>query len=195
METCLAAPLSRFFLAACGGGAADAGTAQMDYDATKKMVVDILKTDDGKKALQDMMEDEKVKQQLVMDQEMITKTIEDTLTSEKGKKFWKEAFKDPAFASAIAKGMRNEQEDLLKTLMKDPQYQDMMLSIMQDPEYEKNVTQLMKSKEYREHLQKIMNETFESPLYKAKIQDILLKAAAEEANAGGGKEKKQGGSS
>ncbi|KMY55990.1 spore gernimation protein GerD [Bacillus sp. FJAT-27231] len=178
-----------FFLAACGGGAVDTGNAQMDYDATKKMVVDILKTDDGKKALQDIMQDEKVKQQLVLDQEMVTKTIEDTLVSEKGEKFWKEAFKDPAFASSIAKGMRKEQEDLLKALMKDPQYQDMMLSIMQDPEYQKSVTKLLKSKEYREHLQTVMDETFTSPLYKAKIQDILLKAATEEA-AGGGKEKK-----
>lgn len=180
-----------FFLAACGGGAVDAGNSQMDYEATKKMVVDILKTDDGKKAVQEMMKDEKVKQQLVMDQKMVTQTIESTLVSEKGEKFWKDAFKDPAFASAVAKGMRKEHEELLKSLMKDPQYQAMMLSIMEDPEYQKTVTKLLKSKEYREHLQKVMNETFDSPLYKAKIQDILLKAAAEET-AGGDKEKKQG---
>lgn len=179
-----------FLLAACGG-AADTGNAQMDYEATKKMVVDILKTDDGKKALQEMMKDEKVKQQLVMDQETVTQTIEKTLVSEKGEKFWKEAFKDPAFASSVAKGMKKEQEALLKSLMKDPQYQAMMLDIMEDPEYQKNVTKLLKSKEYREHLQKVMTETFESPLYKAKIQDILLKAASEQA-AGGEKEKKEG---
>ncbi|MFK2826886.1 spore germination lipoprotein GerD [Bacillus sp. B190/17] len=179
-----------FSLAACGGGAADVGNAQMDYDATKKMVVDILKSDDGKKAIQEMMKDEKVKQQLVMDQKIVAQTIEQTLLSKKGEEFWKEAFKDPKFASSIAKGMKKEQEELLKELMKDPQYQQMMLDIMQDPEYEKNVTKLLKSKEYREHLQKITTEIFESPLYKAKIQDILLKAASEEA--AGGKEKKQG---
>ena len=44
---------------------------------------------------------------------------------------------------------------------------------------EKEVTDILKSKEYREHLKKVMTETFESPLFQAKIQDILLKAAAE----------------
>ncbi|KAB7704645.1 spore gernimation protein GerD [Bacillus aerolatus] len=182
--------LLSFSLAACGGNAADTGNAQMDYEATKKMVVDILKTDDGKAALQEMMKDEKIKQQLVMDQKIVAQTIEETLLSEKGEKFWKEAFKDPKFAGAVAKGMKKEQEELLKALMKDPEYQKMMLDIMQDPENEKNITKLLKSKEYREHLQKVMSETFESPLYKAKIQDILLKAASEQAE---GEKKQEGG--
>ncbi|MEH7549669.1 GerD family protein, partial [Neobacillus vireti] len=37
----------------------------------------------------------------------------------------------------------------------------------------------LKSKEYREHLQKVITETIDSPLYKAKIQELLLKAAEE----------------
>ncbi|WP_100404133.1 spore germination lipoprotein GerD [Bacillus sp. FJAT-42315] len=176
-------------LSACGGGTPPTGNAQMDYEATKKMVVDILKTDDGKKALQEMMKDEKVKQQLVMDQKVVSQSIEQTILSDKGEKFWKEAFKDPAFAAAVAKSMKKEHEALLKSLMKDPQYQAMMLDILKDPEYEKNVTKLLKSKEYRKHLQTVMNETFESPLYQAKIQEILLKAAEEQAKD---KEKESG---
>ncbi|KHF28870.1 Spore germination protein GerD precursor [Anoxybacillus sp. BCO1] len=39
------------------------------------MVVDILKTDEGKKAIQEVMSDEKVKQQLVMDQEVVKKRL------------------------------------------------------------------------------------------------------------------------
>ena len=52
---------------------------QMDYEATKKMVVDIFKTDDGKKALQEVMKDEEMKQVLVMDQKVVTDTIQSTL--------------------------------------------------------------------------------------------------------------------
>ena len=37
-----------------------------DYEETKKMVVDILKTDDGKKAIQQVMSDEKMKSELIM---------------------------------------------------------------------------------------------------------------------------------
>ncbi|MBM7650553.1 spore germination protein D [Bacillus ectoiniformans] len=175
-------------LTACGGGGAESGSPQMDYEATKKMVVDILKTDDGKKALKEMMEDEKVKQQLIMDQSVVSETIEKTLVSEKGQKFWKEAFKDPKFSKAVATSMKKEHEELLKNLMKDPEYQKMMMDVMKDPEYEKNITTLLKSKSYREHLQKVMTETFESPIYQAKIEGILLKAANEQEQGGNKKE-------
>jgi len=53
-------------LSSCSSKAPEGG--QMDYEATKKMVVDILKTDDGKKAIQQIMSDDKMKEKLVMDQ-------------------------------------------------------------------------------------------------------------------------------
>ena len=62
---------------------------EIDYDQTKKMVVDILKTDEGKKAIQDVMSDEQLRQELIMDQSVVTETIQSTLTSEKGAEFWK----------------------------------------------------------------------------------------------------------
>ncbi|WP_077210509.1 spore germination lipoprotein GerD [Bacillus dakarensis] len=179
-----------FFIMATVAGCAqtDTGAAQMDYEETKKMVVDILKTDDGKKALQEVMKDDGMKQELVMDQAIVSQTIETTLTSDKGTEFWKKSFEDPKFAESVAKSMKAEHEALLKSLMKDPEYKAMMIEVLKDPEITKEVTTLLKSKEYREHLQKVMTETFESPLYKAKIQDILLKAAAEQSE---GEEKKE----
>ncbi|MGJ7036724.1 spore germination lipoprotein GerD [Anoxybacillus eryuanensis] len=153
--------------------------AQPDYDQTKKMVVDILKTDEGKKAIQEVMGDEKVKQQLVMDQQIVKKTIEETLTSDKGKTFWKKAFEDAKFAQSFAKSMKEEHEKLLKALMKDPEYQAMIVDIMQNPEMKKLIQTEMKNKDFRAHLQKVITETFSSPLFKAKIEDILIKAAEE----------------
>ena len=165
----------------------DTGGKQMDYEQTKKMVVDILKTDDGKKAIKELMEDDKIKQHLVMDQKIVSDTIEKTLISDKGTEFWKKSFEDPKFAESIAKSMKKENEKLLKDLMKDPEYRDMMIEVLQDPELEKGVTKVLKSKEYREHLQTVVKETFESPLFKAKIQDILLKAADEVKSGEGDK--------
>ncbi|KOP72229.1 spore germination lipoprotein GerD [Cytobacillus solani] len=164
-------------LAGCGSG--EAGGNNLDYEQTKKMIVDILKTDDGKKAIQELMEDDKMKQKLVMDQTVVSETIERTLTSDKGTEFWKKSFEDPKFAESIAKSMKKENEKLLKDLMKDPEYRGMMIEVLKDPELEKEVTNVLKSKEYREHLQTVVTETFESPLFKAKIQEILLKAASE----------------
>ena len=190
-----------FFISGCGQG--ETGNGQMDYEQTKKMVVDILKTDEGKKALEELMADEKMQQKMVMDQKVVADTIEKTLTSDKGTEFWKKSFDDPKFAESMAKSMQKENEQLLKDLMKDPEYRGMMIEVLKDPELEKEVTDVLKSKEYREHIQKVMTETFESPLFKAKIQDILLKAAEETKSGqqggeesggeGGGQGAEQGG--
>src|SRR5690606_5087710 len=82
--------ISIFLLSSCNGGGE--GNEKMDYEQTKKMLVDILKTDDGKKAIQDILGEQTMKEQLVMDQAVVKETIEKALTSEKGMDFWKKSF-------------------------------------------------------------------------------------------------------
>lgn len=165
------------FITGCSDTATQSG--QVNYEETKKMVVDILKTDDGKKAIQEVMTDDKLKQQLVMDQTVVKDTIEQTLTSDKGVEFWKRAFSDPKFSAGIAKSMKTENQTLLKDLMNDPEYRGMMIEVLKEPELQKEVTDILKTKDYRDQMQKIVSDTFESPLFKAKIQDLLIKAADE----------------
>ncbi|MBT2758901.1 spore germination lipoprotein GerD [Mesobacillus foraminis] len=165
-------------VAGCGT-APDTGAEEMDYDATKKMVVDILKTDDGKKAIQELMKEDGIKESLIMDQTVVSDTIEKTLVSKEGTAFWQESFKDPKFAQAMAKSMQAENEQLLKDLMKDPEYRAMMIEVMKDPELEKELMTTLKSKEYREHLQTVITETFDSPIFKAKMQDMIIQASEE----------------
>lgn len=185
-------PLLLIFLVTGCAGQSESSN-QMDYEQTKKMVVDILKTDDGKKAIKELMADDKMKEHLVMDHAIVADTIEKTLTSEKGTDFWKKSFEDPKFAKSVAKSMQKENKQLLKELMKDPEYQGMMVDVLQDPELEKEVIKILKGKKYKEHLQKAITDTFESPLYKAKIQDILLKAAEEVKSGEKGGGEKEGG--
>ena len=166
-----------FIISGCSQAAA--GGTQIDYEETKKMVVDILKTDDGKKAIQQVMSDEKLRKQLIMDQTIVKDTIEQTLTSDKGKEFWKKSFQDPKFAKGIAKSMEEENSKLMKILMNDPEYRAKMVEVLKDPELQKEVQDILKGKEYREYLQKIISRNLESPLFKAKIQDLLIKAAGE----------------
>ncbi|MGE6261254.1 spore germination lipoprotein GerD [Heyndrickxia sporothermodurans] len=170
---------SFLLLSACTGSP---GNEKMDYDQTKKMIVDILKSDEGKKAIQEIMADKKIKQELVMDQAMVNDTIQKTLVSDKNIDFWKKAFKDPQFAKSFATGMKKQNEELLKQLMKDPDYQKMMLDILKDPEYQKEVQSLLKSKDFRKHIQTIVVETLDSPIFKAKIQETLIKAAQDISN-------------
>lgn len=181
-------PLLLFGLALSGCAEEGTGNSQIDYEETKKMVVDILKTDDGKKAIQEVMSDEKMKETLIMDQAVVSDTVEKALTSDKGTEFWKKSFEDPKFSESVAKSMRKENEALLKDLMKDPEYRGMMIEVLKDPELEKEVTTILKSTEYRTHIQAVMTETFESPLFKAKIQESILKAVEEVAKKSGSKE-------
>lgn len=167
------------FLASCSTSNDLGAGGQIDYDQTKKMVVDILKTDDGKKAIHDVMSDDGMKEKLVMDQKVVADTIQQTLTSDKATEFWKKTFNDPKFAQGVAKHMRSENEKLLKDLMNDPEYRGMMIEVFKEPEIQKEMADALKSKEYREHLQKVIEETVNSPLFKAKMQELLLKAAEE----------------
>lgn len=180
--------LALLLITACTQEAA--GNGQMDYEQTKKMVVDILKTDDGKKAIREVLSDDKLRQELIMDQAVVTDTIQTTLTSEKGIDFWRKSFEDPKFAESIAKSMQKEQEQLFKNLMNDPEFRGKLIEVFKDPELEKEMRDLLKSNEYREHLKQVVTETIESPLYQTKIQEILLKAAEEKSKG----EKKEGSS-
>ncbi|QPC48479.1 spore gernimation protein GerD [Mangrovibacillus cuniculi] len=188
------------WLAACSGGGEE-NSGQMDYEQTKKMIVDILKTDDGKKAIEEILTEEKMKQQLIMDQAIVQSTIETTLTSEKGTEFWQKRFEDPKFAETMSKSMKKENEQLLKDLLKDPEYMELMINVMKDPEFEKTIMDALKSKEYREHLQTVVTETLNLPTTQVRMQEIVLKAAEEMAKSGesgggsgGGGSSEEGGS-
>jgi spore germination protein D len=187
--------VSLTLLVSCGAAGGEQGSGQADYDEVKKMVVDILKTDEGKKALQDVMNDDKMKQSLVMDQAIVTDTIQTTLTSEQGSNFWKTTFEDPKFAETFAKSMQTEHEKLIKGLMKDPEYQKMMMDLLKNPEVEEQVLTVLKGAEYRAHLQSVITETFESPLFQAKMLDVIIKSAEKMQQTGGDKQEGGGQSS
>jgi spore germination protein D len=154
--------------------------SQPDYESTKKMMVDMLKTDEGKKSIQEVLSDDEVKQEIILEQALVKETIQQVLTSEKGKEFWQELMQEPEFAKAFAESLQTEVEKILKNLMKDPEYQEMMMDILQDPEMEKAALDLMKSKEYRQQVMNIMAESFESPYFKAQVNDILGRVASEQ---------------
>lgn len=162
------------FLAACS----DQPAARQDasYDETKKMVVDILQTDEGKKALSDVITDDKVKAQLVMDSDDTKKTIADTLTSDKGKEMWATLFKDPDFRAGFAESMEAEQTKLIKALMHDPDYQKQMLELLQNPEIKELNLQTLKGEKFRSHLQETIQQTMQTPAFQKQMHDLLLEA-------------------
>jgi spore germination protein D len=179
-------------LSACSGGNAQgAGDNNMDYQETKKMMIDLLKTDDGKKAIQDIMKNEDMKKQLLMNQDFIKQTIQQTLASKQGKQYLQSMLKDPKFEKALAQTMMKDNQKVLKNLMRDPEYQAMMMDILKNPEMQKQYLELMKSKPYRQQMQKVITETFQSPLFKSKMASMLQQVVNEELKKGssGGSQK------
>ncbi|MBM7840856.1 spore germination protein D [Alkalihalobacillus xiaoxiensis] len=165
--------ITLFMLGACAQTEAQQNT---DYEGTKKMVIDLLKTDEGKKAFHELIAQEDMREELVMDSAFVKQTIQETLTSDEGKAYWQEVMKDPEFAKAFAESMQEENEKILKSLMKDPSYQQMMMDILKDPQMGEQALELMKSKEYREQIMAIMSESMESPYFAAKMTDLMSKA-------------------
>jgi spore germination protein D len=177
--------ISSLLLASCGGGGSQ-GSSQPDYKSIKTMVLDIMQSEDGKKTIANTLKDKKVKEELLLDTSTIQSSLIQSFAKPDNPKI-KEAFQDPKFTTTLAKAMKNEQKNLMKDLMKDPEYQKLLISTLQDPEYERAMLQLMKSSAYRKQTMQIMMEALQSPLFQAKLLKLMEKAAEEAM-----KPKKQG---
>lgn len=150
---------------------------QTDYEQTKKMVVDILQTEEGKKALAEIMQDDKMKELIIFESDEIKDTITEGLASDKAKDVWHQLFDDPAFVKKFIETMGDEQKKLYKDLMTDATFQKQMLELLQNKEMMELLITVMRSQEYREHLEETIIETLESPLFEAKLQEFILDEA------------------
>lgn len=153
---------------------------ELDYDQTKKMVVDILQTDEGKKVLQEIITDDKMKQHLIMESDVVEESIKNMFDSKASVGMWKQLFEDPSFVESYQKSMGDEQKDLFKSLMYDAAFQKQMLDLLQNPEISEQTLAVLKGQQFREHLEKTIQETLETPLFQSKIQHLLLEAAEKE---------------
>ncbi|WP_112179340.1 spore germination lipoprotein GerD [Paraliobacillus zengyii] len=195
-KICMLSFTTLFILSACGGNGETSGSNQETYDTTKKMVTDILKTDEGKKAITDVLADEEMQKTYVIESQVLEDAISEALTSDKGKEFWNKMFSDQKFVEGFAQSMIDQQEAVIKGLMSDPEYQKKMLELLANPEMEKQITTVIKGQQFREHLQETIQETMNSPLFKAEMTDVILKAAEEmkasESKGGAASESEEG---
>src|SRR5699024_11901362 len=97
-------------------------------------VLFIMKKEKEKKTLREIMNKDKMKQQVIMDSDEVKEAITDAMVSEEGKEIWKELFDDPAFATSFMSATKEGQEKLFKHLMNDPSFQKKMMELLQNPE-------------------------------------------------------------
>lgn len=178
-------------MTSCSSGGQAQSSSQPDYKSVKDMVLDILQTDEAKKSVEKMMKDDAFKQNMMLDESTIRTTLIQSMTNPNSPHI-KEAFKDPKFASTLAKSLKTEQKTLMKDLMKDPEYQKDLMSVMKDPEFEKNLLELMKSSAYRQQTMQIMKDSLKSPLFQEELMKLLTKVSEDMTKPKELKSKKKG---
>ena len=175
--------LSLGLLAGCSGS-----TAPPSYEENKKMLIDALQTEDGKKAIRTLLDDPQFKELLVIDSEQVKKSVEETMLSKKAEEFWKEVYQDPKFSETMAKSMVKQQEELMKALMKDPTYLQDLESFFGSAEMKKELGKVLQSSDMRKEMQKVVEETIQSPSLQTKWQKLVEEAGAQKESGGGSKE-------
>ncbi|WP_052487576.1 spore germination lipoprotein GerD [Gordoniibacillus kamchatkensis] len=232
-------------LTSCGSDTSSGGTATAtSYKDTKSMVMDILKSDDGRRAVQSAvfgLEDGTaggaggstgggagggtsggssggtgggssgggggmgaagmgaarfgatgIKTLAVADAQQLQLAVKDVLTDQQNSAFLHTLMTDPRFAGDFAKAVQKENKQLMKDLMKDPEYQKLHLDAMKNPEYQKLLIDTMRSMQYRQYVMNVIQESMQSPLFKVEMINMLKKAieqgTAAQPPAGGAKE-------
>lgn len=164
--------------------------ATPSFDEMKKVMTDALQTEDGKKALRQILAEEDFRKLLVLEQPEVKKSIEETLLSEEGSAFWKKAFEDPKFSEDMAKSMKDQQQEVMKQLMTDASFQKELEDFFGQPDMQKQLESIIKSSTMKEQYEKVIEETINSPLLQTKWEK-LIQEAGKSSEGGGEKEKKE----
>ncbi|MGA8943659.1 MAG: spore germination lipoprotein GerD [Thermoactinomyces sp.] len=168
--------------------------AEPDYQKIKEITLDVLHTGEGKKVLEELMQEQEFKQKVMMKSQEIEKAVSKTFTDPKMKKEWENILKKPEVATNLAQATEEQIKQLLKTLMKDPEFQKMLIEIFKDPQMSEQLLQILKSQKYREETRKVMEELMQVPSIQKKLGTVL-KQAAQQQQQGGESEESQGGGS
>ncbi|CAM4482429.1 spore germination lipoprotein GerD [Paenibacillus tarimensis] len=181
---------SLLLLAGCGSepsGGGGGGEA-MSYKDMKTMVVDILKTEDAQKALEEgatkgtLGQGTGLQAQMLttQGQEQVRLAVKDVLVSPDYYKVIEKLMTDERFAGEFAKAVNTQNKQVHKDLMKDPGYQQDLVSVFKTPEMDQVILDVMQTPQYRKHIQTIMQETMQSPLVRIELLDLMKKAVQEE---------------
>lgn len=85
--------------------------------------------------------------------------------------------------------MKEQQQDIMTELMKDPAFQKEMETFFGQAEMQKQLETILQAQTMRKEIQEIVQETIDSPLLKAKWQEMVKSAgmsAEEEGGESGG---------
>jgi spore germination protein D len=181
----VAAAAALIVLTSCGSDQQQ--SSQVNYNEVKTMVVDILKTEDGQKAIQEAKQKEEGKnienlQILSTGQgQQLQLAVKEVMSDPAYASALKETMIDPRFAGDFAKAITEEIKKIHKDLMKDPEYQQAMIDVLKNPQIQKLMLETMKSAEYRQQIMVVMKDSIQSPLFQQDILKLMETALKEQA--------------
>jgi spore germination protein D len=173
-------------LAGCNN---DEKTSTLSYDEIKKIMVDALQTEDGKKAVRELLNDQSFRDLVVLEHDEVETAMKTTLLSKDAEEFWKKTFEDPKFKETLAKSMKDQQEDVMKALMADAEYQEKLTKFFDQPDMQKQFESILKGSALRKQMEEVTMETIENPLLQTKWEELIRKSGEAAASTG-----KEGGS-
>ena len=176
-------------------GCSESKNSTLSYEEIQKIMVDTLQTEDGKKAMQQLLADPKFQELLVLDQKTVQSSIETTLLSEEAKAFWKSMFEDPKFQESYAKSLEQQHKKILEAMLTDANTQKELKAFFGQPDMQKQFETILKGEAMRKQMEEVAMETIENPLLQTKWQELIKKSgeAATEAATQGKQGQKSGG--
>ncbi|MFD2115072.1 spore germination lipoprotein GerD [Paenibacillus yanchengensis] len=175
-----------FFVALLTGCGSEPQPQQMNYKDMKSMVIDILKTEDAQKALQESAEKmtgyKAQSSQLlsVQDQEEVRLAVKEVISSPGYDRVIKSLMTDVRFAGEFAKAINKDNKNIHKQLIKDPTYQADMIKAMRTPEMDKLILEVLKSGQYRKELMSMIQDAMQNPIFRLEMLDLMKAAVKEE---------------
>jgi spore germination protein D len=145
---------------------------QLQYPQMKQMMLDILHSKEGEKVFQDVLSTPEVKQQLLMDDIKLQTMMQQVFASPKMQQKLEQILAKPEVAENFYKATEKAQQQLMKTLMKDPEYQKQLMNVIKDPVFEQQLIELTQSSNYRKEVMKIIAESLQIPTIKEKLQKL-----------------------
>lgn len=166
-----------FLLTACGQDSSSNNS--MNYKEMKSMVVDILKTEEAQDAIHEAQQTKKGDDSHLIhmlsspEGEKMQYAVKEVLTHPDYHKHLQMLMTDPKFAGEFAKVVQEENKQIHKELMKDPEYQSMLIDTFNEQEFKEIIFELMKSKDYREQTMNIMRESMANPIFKLELLELM----------------------
>lgn len=173
-------------LGSCGMESSGGSGQQVTYKDMKSMVIDILKTEDAQKALQESADSlsgysaQSTSMLSVQDQEHVRMAVKEVISSPDYDKVIQKLMTDTRFAGEFAKSVNKQNKQIHKELLKDPQYQAELVKTMKTPEMDRMILDVLKSAQYRKEVMSMMQEAMQNPLFRLEVLDLMKVAVKEE---------------